>query len=178
MDFNNMVVAIQDALANPLLVNAGRQRFKGYEVSVVAAPQQVPGLRLSAGYGWHDPRFVRFTFFTPDGTFRDVSGKLLELAPRLLWNVRAAYAPTNGMGAWLAVRHQAERALNRRNRFFTQPFSEYDAGLSFELPRVRVNVTGRNLGDDRHYVAESEIGDSQFYIAPPRRISAEITLPF
>jgi hypothetical protein len=46
------------------------------------------------------------------------------------------------------------------------------------MPRVRVSVVGRNLGDSRHYVTESEIGDSQFYVAPSRRYSAEVTLPF
>ena len=177
MDFHNMVVGIQDA-GGPKLVNAGHERFKGWDVSLGVAPNQVPGLSLSAGYGWHDPRFVNFTFITPDGSFRDVSGKLIELAPRLLWNSRLAYAPGKGVGGWVATRHQATRALNRRNRFFDKPFDEVDAGLSFALPRVSVNVNGRNLGDSRHYVAESEIGDSQFYLSPPRRISAEVTLPF
>jgi outer membrane receptor protein involved in Fe transport len=178
MDFNNMVVAIQDAALNPQLVNAGRERFKGWDVSLGVAPARVPGLRLSGGYGWHDPRFVNFTFFTPGGAFRDVSGKALELAPRLLWNLGAAFAPEKGLGGWVAVRHQGERALNRRNTFFDKPFSEVDAGLSFAMRRVNLNVTGRNLGDDRHFVAESEIGDSQFYVSPPRRIRAEVTLTF
>jgi iron complex outermembrane receptor protein len=178
MDFHNMVVAILDASLQQKLVNAGHERFKGWEVSLGVAPNQVPGLRLSAGYGWHDPRFVNFTFVTPDGQFRDVSGKLIELAPRLLWNARAAYARDKGMGGWVALRHQATRALNRRNTFYDRPFSEVDAGLSFAMPRMSVNVSGRNLGDDRHYVAESEIGDSQFYVSPPRRFTAEVTLPF
>ena len=178
MDFHNLVVSILDASLEPTLVNAGHERFKGWEVSLGAAPHRVPGLRLSAGYGWHDPRFVNFTFVTPDGQFRDVSGKLVELAPRLLWNARAAYAPEKGVGGWVAVRHQGTRALNRRNGFFDQPFSEVDAGLSFAIPRANVNVSGRNLSDDRHFVAESEIGDSQFYLSPPRRFSAEVTLPF
>jgi outer membrane receptor protein involved in Fe transport len=178
MDFHNMVVSILDASLQPTLVNAGHERFKGWDVSLGAAPNRVPGLRLSAGYGWHDPRFVNFTFITPDGQLRDVSGNLVELAPRLIWNARAAYAPEKGVGGWVAVRHQGTRALNRRNRFFDQPWSEVDAGLSFAIPRASVNVSGRNLSDDRHFVAESEIGDSQFYLSPPRRFSAEVTLPF
>ena len=178
MDFHNMVVSILDPSLQPKLVNAGHERFKGWDVSLGVAPAAVRGLRLSAGYGWHDPRFVNFTFVTPDGQFRDVSGKLIELAPRLLWNGRAAYAPERGVGGWVAVRHQGVRALNRRNGFFDEPFSEVDAGLSCEFRRANVNVSGRNLSDDRHYVAESEIGDSQFYLSPPRRITAELTLPF
>ena len=178
MDFHNMVVGAFDASANPILVNAGHERFKGWDVALALNPATVPGLSFKAGYGWHDPRFVKFSFFTPDGTFRVVDGKLVELAPRLLWNAGASYAPTTGLGGWVAMRHQGQRALNRRNRFWAEPFSEVDAGLTFTAARYRVNVTGRNLGDDRHYVAESEIGDSQFYVSPPRRITAEVTLPF
>ena len=178
MDFTNMVVTVLDASNNPELVNAGRERFKGWEVQLTAMPHRVPGLSLSGGYAWHDPRFVEFTFVTPGGSFRDVSGNLIELAPRLLWNARVAYGREHGPGAWVAYRHQGERALNRRNTFFADPFDEWDAGLTYEMPRMRVSVVGRNLGDSRHYVGESEIGDSQFYVAPSRRFSAEVTLPF
>src|SRR6185369_6047335 len=104
-------------------------------------------------------------------------GNLIELAPRLLWNARVGYAHARGPGAWVAYRHQGERALNRRNTFFTDAFDEWDAGVSYEVQRVRVTVVGRNLGDSRHYVGESEIGDAQFYVAPSRRFAAQVTLP-
>ena len=41
-----------------------------------------------------------------------------------------------------------------------------------------VSLIGRNLGDSRHDIAGSEIGDSQFYVAPPRRLTAELTFRF
>src|SRR5262249_25583384 len=113
MDFTNTVVTILDAASSPKLVNAGRERFKGWDVSLGVAPHVAPGLSLKAGYGWHDPRFVSFTFITPGGAFRDVSGKLIELAPRLQWNAGAVYAPERGPGGWVALRHQGTRALNR-----------------------------------------------------------------
>ena len=47
------------------------------------------------------------------------------------------------------------RALNRRNRFFDEPFSETDAGVSYDAKQFRINVTDRSLGDDRHYVADA-----------------------
>jgi hypothetical protein len=78
----------------------------------------------------------------------------------------------------VALRHQGERALTESNAAFAPPFSEWDAGVTYEVRRVRVSVSGRNLGDDRHYVANSEIGDSQFYTAPSRRYAAEVTVPF
>ena len=178
MDFTNMVVTILDAANDPELVNAGRERFKGWEVALTAKPDRVPGLSLSGTYAWHDPRFVEFSFLEPDGSLVDASGNLIEMASRLMWSLRAAYARDRGPGAWVALRHQGERALTESNEAFAPPFSEWDAGLTYEMPRVRVSVVGRNLGDDRHYVAVSEIGESQLYVAPKRRFSAEVTLPF
>ncbi len=35
-----------------------------------------------------------------------------------------------------------------------------------------------NLGDDHHFVSESDIGDSQFYYAPPKRFTAELSFSF
>ena len=47
-----------------------------------------------------------------------------------------------------------------------------------ELHRARLSVIGRNLGDDRHLVTESEIGDSQFYAAAPRRVVVQASMGF
>ncbi|HXM75251.1 MAG TPA: hypothetical protein VN971_00580, partial [Thermoanaerobaculia bacterium] len=95
-----------------------------------------------------------------------------------LWSVGASYASRTGPGAFVAVRHQGQRPLNRRNTFYTQGFFETDAGVSWEFAWGRFAVVGRNLGDNRHYIADSEIGDSQFYVAPPRRYSAELAVRF
>jgi outer membrane receptor protein involved in Fe transport len=109
---------------------------------------------------------------------RVVDGKRLELVPRDLWNARVSYARPLGPDVFVAVRHQSQRPLNRRNTFFTDSFYEMDAGAGWDFPWGRVSVVGRNLGDSRHYVAESEIGDSQFYVAPPRRFTAELAWRF
>jgi outer membrane receptor protein involved in Fe transport len=178
LDFHNLVVSNLDVNSNPVFLNAGHERFKGYEVQASVSPNSIAGLTISGGYAHHDPRFVQFTFVTPDGQFRDVAGKLIELAPQELYNGRISYAPAKWLGGWAAIRHTGIRALNRRNKFFDEAFDEYDAGLSFEAPIARLTVAGRNLGDSRHIVAESDIGDSQFYISAPRRFTAEITLPF
>jgi iron complex outermembrane receptor protein len=178
MDFTNMVVTILDPSSQPVNVNAGRERFKGWEVALTAAPRRVPGLALSGSYAWHDPRFVEFSFAEPDGSIVDASGNLIEMAPRLMWSARAAYARERGPGAWVALRHQGERALSESNAAFDPAFSEWDAGLTYEMPRVRASLVGRNLGNDQHFVAVSELGESQLYLAPKRRITAEVTLPF
>ena len=40
-------------------------------------------------------------------------------------------------------------ALNRRNRFFDEPFSETDAGVSYDAKKFRINVTGRRRAASR-----------------------------
>lgn len=178
MAFENMVVSIVDSTGAPALTNAGEERFQGVELDLAYRAPFLPGLSLAAGYAHHDATFVHFSFLTPDGELRVVDGKRLELVPRDLWNVRLGYAPAKGLGGFVAVRHQNERPLNRRNAFYTDSFFETDAGLSYDLGWGRVSVTGRNLGDSRAPIADSEIGDGQFYIAPPRRYTAEVSVRF
>ncbi len=178
MTFENLVVSNLGADGTPALINAGSERFQGAEIEVGYRPAPLPGLSFSAGYAHHDARFIRFSFLTPDGELRVVDGKRLELIPRDLWNAKLSYAPRTGAGAFVAVRHQGRRPLNRRNRFFTDGFYETDAGVSWELERFRISLVGRNLGDSRHYTSESEVGDSQFYVAAPRRFFAEVALHF
>ena len=178
MIFENLVVSVPDVNGEPSLTNAGSERFQGMEIQASYLPPFADGLSLSAGYAHHDARYIHFSFFTPEGELRVVDGKRLELVPRDLWNAGLAFARSRGPGAFVAVRHQSHRPLNRRNTFFTDAFYETDAGVSWDFPFGRISVVGRNLGDNRHYVADSEIGDSQLYVAPPRRFTAELTWKF
>ena len=178
MKFRNMVVSTLDASLTPVLVNAGSERFKGVEVELAVRPNAVPGTTLSVGYAHHDSRFVQFTFVAPDGSLRDVSGKQIELVPREMFSARLDLQAPHGFGVFAAARAQGRRPLTRRNTFWTGGYREYDAGLSYAVSRYRLSVTGRNLGNDRHYVTESEIGDAQFYVAPPRRVTAELGISY
>jgi iron complex outermembrane recepter protein len=177
MIFNNLVVGILTP-NGPALTNAGKERFQGWEFETGYALPWLAGLSVYGGYAHHDARFVRFSFLTPDGELRVVDGKQLELVPRDLWNLKLVMAPKTGFGGFVAVRHQNQRPLNRRNTFWTPSFFETDAGISYDFDRFRLAVIGRNLGDSRHYVTESEIGDSQFYVSPPRGVTAELTVKF
>jgi outer membrane receptor protein involved in Fe transport len=178
MNFENLVVSTVGPDGRPLLTNAGQERFQGMDAELVWALPRFEGWSLAAGYGHHDATYVSFSFLTPDGALRVVDGMRLELVPRDLWNARVSYAPKTGLGFWGAVRHQGVRPLTRRNTFYTDAFYEWDAGASWEFSWGRVSLVGRNLGDNRHYTSDSEIGDSQFYVAPPRRFVGELTLKF
>ncbi len=177
MTFENMVVSTLDATGtNTIFVNAGKESFKGVEAELTVSPKIVPGTTLALGYAYHDARFVNFTFVTPGGTVADVGGKRIELVPRELFSARLDLQAPHGIGVFGAVRYQGKRPLTRRNTFWADPFTELDAGASYTFQRYHLSVVGRNLGDDRHYTTESEQGDSQFYVAPPRRVSAEVSV--
>ncbi len=178
MNFENLVVSTVGSSGQPELTNAGEERFQGMDAELVWALPKLEGWSLAAGYAHHDATYVTFSFLTPDGELRVVDGKRLELVPRDLWNARLAYAPKTGLGFWGAVRHQGIRPLNRRNTFYTDSFYEWDAGASWEFKWGRISLVGRNLSDDRHYTSDSEIGDSQFYVAPPKRFAGEIAFRF
>jgi outer membrane receptor protein involved in Fe transport len=173
-----MVVSIQSPSGEPILTNAGEQRFQGVEFEAGYVMPFLRDLQLYGGYAHHDSRFVHFSFFTPDGQYRVVDGKRLELVPRDLWNVKLVLAPAEGFGGFAALRHQNQRPLNRRNTFYTPAFYSFDAGLSYSYCNFMISVIGRNLTDSRPYATESEIGDSQFYVAPPRGVAAELTFRF
>lgn len=178
MTFENMVVSILGPGGGPELTNAGKERFRGIETSLRWSPTALPGSSLEIGYAHHDARFVDFTFVTPDSQFRNVSGNKLELVPRDLLQGRISFRSASGIGGFAAARYQGERPFNRRNTFFADAFTEWDAGISYDHEHWRAIVVGRNLGDDRHVVTESEIGDSEFYVAPPRRVVASLGYRF
>ncbi len=178
MTFTNMVVGILGPSGEAILTNAGEERFKGMEIDGSWQPPAVPDLTLGGGYAHHDATYVRFSFETPEGDLVVVDGNRIEMVPRDLWYIRLGYGAGKGPGAFMNLRHQTERPLNRRNTYTTPAFFEMDAGISWDFPHVRVGVTGRNLTDARPPVTESEIGDSQYYIATPRRFLGEVTLKF
>jgi len=179
MIFENLVVSTIGPDNNPLLVNAGKERFQGMEIEAGFRPSIFTDLGLTAGYAHHDAKYERFTFVDPDEGLLDASGQRLELTPRDLWNAKIAYLPARGLGAWAAVRHQNHRPFDKINEAYMPSFYEWDAGASWSFgARARLSIVGRNLGDSRHYVAESEIGDAQLYVAPPRRFMAELSFSF
>jgi iron complex outermembrane recepter protein len=178
MIFKNLVVSILGVDGNPELVNAGEERFQGWEFDLGFHPAALPDFSLLAGYAHHDAKYVRFTFIDPEEGPLDASGQRLELTPRDLWNVSASYHPSAGFGGWVAVRHQNRRPFDKINEAYMPSFFEYDAGVSYAFGNARLSLVGRNLGDSRHFVAESEIGDAQNYVAPPRRFLAELSVRF
>ena len=178
MIFNNLVTSILGPDGNPELVNAGEERFQGLELELGYHPASLPDLSFVAGYAHHDATYVHFTFIDPDAGPQNADGQRLELTPRDLWNANVSWHPAQGLGGWFAVRHQNRRPFDKINIAYMPSFFEYDIGVSYAFGPARLSFVGRNLGNDRHYVAESEIGDAQNYVAPPRRFLGELAVKF
>jgi iron complex outermembrane receptor protein len=174
MDFSNLVISdvVNDL---PVLRNAGEERFKGYELE--AGWRFSDSGRAQLSYAHHDSRFRDFIQVF-DGVPTQLSGKRLEMAPRELAAVAAVWAPANGLQGSVVVNHVGERFLNKRNTALAASYTTLAAGIGWRADRWTVRLDGRNLTDERDPVAESELGDAQYYRLPARSLEASLSLRF
>ena len=61
------------------------------------------------------------------------------------------------------VNYIGERWLNKRNTALAEAYTTLDATVGVHLGKADLRVAGRNLTDERDPVAESELGDAQYY---------------
>ena len=166
MDFDNLVVA-QSVDGVPSLVNAGREHFKGAELE--AGYALLPGLQLSGHYSYHDARFGDYVQLFGE-TPTQLRGRRLELSPQKLLGAGLVYSPAQGWQASLVLNRVGERFLNKRNTALAAAYSVVDASLGYRFRRCELRLSGRNLGDRRDPVAESELGEGQYYRLPARQL--------
>jgi outer membrane receptor protein involved in Fe transport len=174
MDFHNLVIA-QAVNGLPALANAGAERFKGFEA---AASVRLQGdWNGRATYSFHDARFRDFlTEF--DGVPTQLAGKRLEMSARHMFSAGLVHAPGLGLLALAEVQHVGSRFLNKRNTALAPGYTTLAAALGWRFKRYEVRVDGTNLTDRRDPVAESELGDAQYYRLHARRIEATASVRF
>jgi iron complex outermembrane receptor protein len=174
MNFENLVTSTVVG-GRPALVNAGRTRFQGLEVaSEIRAGHDVSG-RVT--YSFHDGKFVDFVQAF-DGVPQQLGGNRFEMSARHLFSAGLVLAPERGPFGSLVVKRTGDRFLNMRNTALADPFTTVDAGLGYRLARWEIRLDGRNLTDRRDAVAESELGDSQYYLMTARRADLTVGLRF
>jgi outer membrane receptor protein involved in Fe transport len=88
------------------------------------------------------------------------------------------YAPPRGLVALAEVRLVGSRYLNKRNTALAPGYTEVSAGLGWRAAKWEARLDGRNLGDERAAVSESELGDAQYYRLPARRIELSLSRRF
>lgn len=165
MDFRNLVTAVTLNGA-PSLQNSGEDRFKGAEFEVEYA--WAPSLRTQFGYSFHDSRFRDFVFEFDPGVPTQLAGKRLEMVPHNLVDAGFLYAPGTGFNANATLNYVGSRWLNKRNTAPAKAYTTWNAGIGYQMTRSELRLDGHNLSGRRDPVAESELGDSQYYLQPAR----------
>jgi outer membrane receptor protein involved in Fe transport len=171
MDFSNLVVAAPDGH----LENAGTEHFKGFETGTsLFLPHDV---MARASYSFHDARFIDFVQIF-DGIPTQLAGKRLEMSARHLAAVSLFYTPIRGFLGGVSMNYTGGRFLNKRNSAPAEGFATVDLSAGYRTPRWELRVDARNLGDRRDPVAESEMGDAQYYLMNSRRVDASFSVHF
>jgi iron complex outermembrane recepter protein len=164
-DFSNLVIS-QSIGGLPALTNAGNSRLKGVELSIGWRVR--PSLWARGSWAYHDARFRDFlTEF--DGVPTQLAGKRLEMSPHQLAAVALTWAPEKGLVASMEMSYVGDRYLNKRNTALAESYATLAASVGYRKGRWEVRASGRNLTDRRDPVAESELGDAQYYRLFPRR---------
>ena len=160
MDLNNLVTA---GIVNnlPVLVNSGKTNFKGLEI---AADVRMTGVvHARATYSFHDGRFVDYLKDFGGGTLTQLAGNRVEMSARHLMSAGVTFAPEQGFTANANINYVGDRYLNMRNTALAPGFTTFDAGVGYRFGQMEFRIDGRNLGDQRDAVSESEFGDAQYY---------------
>ncbi|MEO8198031.1 MAG: TonB-dependent receptor [Thermoanaerobaculia bacterium] len=174
MDFSDLVttVIVDD---RPALINSGEERFKGFELE--GSYRFTDALRFQATYAHHDSKFVDFVQLFDDVPTQ-LAGKRLEMAPQELASLGLAYFPARGLNAFATWNYVGERFLNKRNTVLAAAFDTWSAGLGWNLETWRIALIGENLSDARDPVAESELGDAQYYRQTARSYELRVSFNF
>ena len=174
MDFSNLVTTtVVDGV--PALINAGKTRFQGLEL---ASDLRLPNaVTARASYSFHDGKFVDFVRDF-DGIATQLGGKRFEMSARGLASAGLALSPAHGVVAHASVNYAGDRYLDKRNRALAEPFTTFDAGIGYRFGDAEFRVDGRNLGNRRDAVSESEFGDAQYYRMTARTITAGVSLKY
>ncbi len=159
----------------PALINSGETRFQGFEVAAAGrAPHAVSG-RFT--YSFHDGKFVDFVQAF-DGVPTQLAGKRFEMSARHLLSAGVVVAPETGAFGDIIIKYAGDRYLNKRNTALAQPFTTVDIGGGYRVGPYEIRGDGRNLTDKRDPIAESELGDAQYYRLFPRMFRLSIGVRF
>jgi outer membrane receptor protein involved in Fe transport len=174
MNMNNLVTA---TVVNnlPALMSSGKTRFQGVEL---AADLRLPLSNfVRASFSAHDGKFVDFVQAF-DGVPTQLAGKRIEMSARQLWSAGLSHAPDEGFIANAGINYIGDRFMNMRNTAPLGGFSTIDAGMGYRTARAEYRLDGRNLGNRRDVVSESEFGDAQYYRMPAMTVKAGVVIRY
>jgi len=175
MDFKNLVVA-QEVNGLPALINAGAERFKGFEIE--AEYHFLPSLLGRATWSYHDARYQDFAQIADDGEPEQLRGNRLEASPHDLGSAELSWAPPTGFNASVLYQFVGNRFLDPENTILAGSYGTWAAGIGYRLPKWEIRLQCENLNDTRPPVDPSELGPGQYYILPARTVRLRLTTHF
>lgn len=174
MNMNNLVTA---TVVNnlPALMSSRKTRFQGVELT---ADLRLPHSNfVRASFSTHDGKFVDFVQVF-DGVPTQLAGKRIEMSARHLWSAGLSHAPDEGFNTNASVNFIGDRFMNMRNTAPLGGFSTIDAGIGYRTARAEYRLDGRNPGNRRDVVSESEFGDAQYYRMPAMTVKANVVIRY
>jgi iron complex outermembrane receptor protein len=171
MNMENLVVA-QEEDGLPVLRNAGKLRFKGVELET--SYRVTDALRATASYARHDARFGDYVQDF-DGVATQLRGKRFEMSARDLASAGLLFGAASGWRANVTASYTGSRFLNKRNTAPAGSFTAINAGVGYASAWGELRLDARNLTNRRDPVAESELGDAQYYLLPARTLRVTYT---
>jgi outer membrane receptor protein involved in Fe transport len=174
MNFENLVIAT-NVNGLPALANAGTERFRGFETGTSLF--LTDKVMARATYSFHNAEFVDSVQLF-GGVPTQLAGKRLEMSPRQLAGFGVMYTPARGVFGGVELNYTGSRYLNKRNTATADGFATVGFGVGYRTPRWELRLDGRNLADRRDPVAESEIGDAQYYLMNSRRVDVSFMVRF
>jgi len=175
MDFSNLVVA-QLVNGEPGLVNAGQERFKGFELETEYRIH--PDLSWQLAYSHHDARFRDFASIFDQPEPEQVRGNRLPLSARDMASTGITYRPAHGLSVWALYNWVGDRFLDEVNEVLAPSYGTWSAGVGYAFDRFTLRVEGFNLNDTRPPVSLSELGGGQVYLLPARSLRATVETKF
>lgn len=131
------------------------------------------------------PKYEDFTGRNADGTTFDYDGNAVRRMPKFYFNISPAINITKQWRTYVSMNYYGKRFQDEKNAQTLPSFSEFGAGMSYQLGKIRFAVDGTNIfntigiteGDPR---AGSPTGDGIIMARPIMGAAARasITLDF
>jgi len=149
------------------LVNTGKQRNRGFELSVEGA--LTPKWKIYANYTYLD---TEYTQATQDAA----AGARVELVPRNQFSIWSRYALTSHWGVGAGVHGASKKYTSYDNSVVLPGYAVADAMAYYQADNYRVQVNVNNIMDKTYYPTAS--GDNQIMPGTPASVTASLRVNF
>ena len=131
-----------------LPTNAGQQNYKGFETGASYAVSTKGSIYANAAF--YRNRFGDFVIESEDGD-EDLTGNRLPISPDYVFNFGAELIPAPAFNIRLDVKSVGGVQTNRANTFELDPYTLFDAAVTWRRGPVRVTLSGHNLFNSEYY---------------------------